>query len=153
MILARPMAFSSGFESYLDNVGEMRNTGWEISLNGVLIDRPDMRWDLTVMAATQKNKVLSLTPETPEIVDGSPLTREGLPIYTYYMPKFAGVDPATGRRSTMRTRIPTARRSTSTSLRIRPSRRAAATCAAAVFPICSAASAPTSAGRTSTSRF
>ena len=96
MILARPMAFSSGFESYLDNVGEMRNTGWEISLNGVLIDRPDMRWDLTVMAATQKNKVLSLTPETPEIVDGSTLIREGLPIYTYYMPKFAGVDPATG---------------------------------------------------------
>ncbi|MDE5579205.1 MAG: TonB-dependent receptor [Alistipes sp.] len=96
MILERPMAFSSGFESYLDNIGEMRNTGWEISLNGVLIDKPDMRWDLTVMAATQTNKVLKLTPETPEIVDGSRIIREGLPIYTFYMPKFAGVDPATG---------------------------------------------------------
>ena len=96
MILERPMAFSSGFESYLDNIGEMRNTGWEISLNGVLIDKPDMRWDVTVMAATQNNKVLKLTPETPEIVDGSRIIREGLPIYTYYLPKFAGVDPATG---------------------------------------------------------
>ena len=96
MLLARPMAFSSGFDSYLDNIGEMRNTGWEISLNGVLISRPDMRWDLTVMAATQTNKVLALTPETPEIISGSYITREGLPINTYYMPRFAGVDPATG---------------------------------------------------------
>ena len=65
-------------------------------MNGVLIDKPDMRWDVTVMAATQNNKVLKLTPETPEIVDGSRIIREGLPIYTYYLPKFAGVDPATG---------------------------------------------------------
>lgn len=96
MLLARPMALSTGFDSYLDNIGEMRNTGWEISLNGVLISRPDMRWDMTVMASTQNNEVLKLTPETPEIISGSYITREGLPINTYYMPRFAGVDPATG---------------------------------------------------------
>ena len=96
MLLARPMAFSTGFDSYLDNIGEMRNTGWEISLNGVLISRPDMRWDITVMAATQENKVLALTPETPEIISGPYIIREGLPINTYYMPRYAGVDPATG---------------------------------------------------------
>ncbi len=96
MLLARPMAFSTGFDSYLDNIGEMRNTGWEISLRGVLLDRKDFYWDLTLMGATQSNEVLKLTPETPEIVSGSTITREGLPINTYYMPKFAGVDPATG---------------------------------------------------------
>lgn len=84
------MAFSSGFESYLDNIGEMRNSGWEITLNGMLIKRPDMRWDVTVMASTQSNKVLKLTPETPEIIDSSTIIREGLPIYTYYMSKFGG---------------------------------------------------------------
>lgn len=96
MILERPMAFSSGFDFFLDNIGSMRNTGWEISLNGVLIDRKDIRWDLTVMAATQTNKVLALTPETPEIIDAGSIIREGEPIYSYYMPKFAGVDPSTG---------------------------------------------------------
>ncbi len=96
MLLARPMAFSTGFDSYLDNIGKMRNTGWEISLNGVIINRPDMRWDVTVMASTQNNKVLALTPETPEIISGFYITREGMPINTYYMPRFAGVDPATG---------------------------------------------------------
>ena len=96
MLLERPMAFSTGFDSYLDNIGEMRNSGWEISLRGVLVDRKDVRWDVTFMGSTQKNEVLKLTPETPEIVGGSTIIREGLPINTYYMPKFAGVDPATG---------------------------------------------------------
>ncbi|MEG2061710.1 MAG: TonB-dependent receptor, partial [Alistipes sp.] len=96
MILERPMAFSSGFESYLDNIGSMRNTGWEISLSGVLMKKKDLRWDLTILASTQSNEVLKLTPETPEMVGGSTIIREGLPINTFYMPRFAGVDPATG---------------------------------------------------------
>lgn len=96
MIMERPMAFSTGFESYLDNIGEMRNTGWEISLNGVLVNRPDFRWDVTVMASTQNNEVLKLTPEAKEIIGGSTIVREGLPVNTFYLPKFAGVDPATG---------------------------------------------------------
>ncbi len=96
MILERPMAFSTGFSSYLDNVGEMRNTGWEFTVTGAIINRPDMRWDVTFMGATQENKVLKLTPEAKEIVSGSQIIREGLPLLTYYMPKYAGVDPATG---------------------------------------------------------
>ncbi len=96
MLLSRPMALSSGFESYTDNVGSMRNSGLEISLNGVVMSTKDIRWDVTVMASTLKNKVLKLTPETPEIVSGSYITREGLPINTFYLPKYAGVDPVTG---------------------------------------------------------
>lgn len=96
MIMERPMAFSTGFQSYLDNIGEMRNSGWEITLNGVLVNRSDFRWDLTVMASTQKNEVLRLTPEAKEIISGNTIVREGLPVYTFYLPKFAGVDPATG---------------------------------------------------------
>ena len=96
MLLSRPMAFSSGFASYMDNIGEMRNSGWDISLNGVLISKPDMRWDLTVMASTLRNKVLRLTPETPEIIESPYITREGMPYRTYYMARYAGVDPATG---------------------------------------------------------
>ena len=79
MIMERPMAFSTGFESYLDNIGEMRNTGWEISLNGVLVNRPDFRWDVTVMASTQNNEVLKLTPEAKEIIGGGPARQYVLP--------------------------------------------------------------------------
>lgn len=95
MLLERPMAFSTGWSSYLDNIGSMRDSGFEFSLNGVIFNRPDLRWDVTFMGATLKNKVLALTPETPEIT-GTYLVREGLPIYTLYLPKFAGVDPLTG---------------------------------------------------------
>lgn len=96
MLLERPMAFSTGFSSYLDNCGSMRNTGVEFTLSGVLVDTKNVRWDLTWMGSTVKNKVLQLTPETPQIIEGSYITTPGLPFRSYYMPKFAGVDPATG---------------------------------------------------------
>ena len=96
MLLDRPMAFSTGFDSYLENIGSMRNTGWEISLTGVLLQKKDLRWDLTVMGSTVNNEVLELTPETPEIVGSTQIITPGYPLYSFYMPRFAGVDPATG---------------------------------------------------------
>ena len=96
MILDRPMAFSTGFDSYRDNIGSMRNTGWEITLQGVVLQKKDLRWDFTVMGSTVNNKVLELTPETPEILSGGRITRAGLPINSYYLARYAGVDPATG---------------------------------------------------------
>ena len=96
MLLERPMAFSTGFDSYLDNCGSMRNTGWEMTVSGVLINTKTVRWDLTLMGSTMKNTVLELTPETPEIVEGSYITTPGHAYRSYYLPKFAGVDPATG---------------------------------------------------------
>lgn len=48
------------------------------------------------MGSTVKNKVLKLTAESPEIVSGIYSIKEGNPLYTFYMAKSAGVDPATG---------------------------------------------------------
>ena len=42
------------------------------------------------------NKVLKLTNESPEIISGIRVIKEGMPIYTYYLSKSAGVDPSTG---------------------------------------------------------
>lgn len=39
------------------------------------------------MGSTVKNKVLKLTGETPEIIDGIYSIKEGLPINTFYMAK------------------------------------------------------------------
>ena len=44
------------------------------------------------------NKVLKLTGDSPEIISGNRVIKEGMPIYTYYMAKSAGVDPETGNR-------------------------------------------------------
>jgi hypothetical protein len=74
----------------------MRNSGLEFELGLTPIKTKDFRWDITWMGSTVKNKVLKLTKETPEIINGNRVIKEGLPINTFYVSKTAGVDPATG---------------------------------------------------------
>ena len=96
MLLDYPMALSTGFSGYSANVGNMRNTGFEIELGVTPIRTDDFEWNLTFMGNTISNKVLKLTQESPEIISGVRVIKEGMPIYTYYMTKSAGVDPTNG---------------------------------------------------------
>lgn len=96
MLLSYPMPLSTGFTGYNANVGDMRNSGLEFELGLTPIKTKDFRWDITWMGSTVKNKVLKLTKETPEIIRGNRVIKEGLPINTFYVSKTAGVDPATG---------------------------------------------------------
>ena len=96
MLLERPMALSTGFTGYLDNVGDMRNRGIEASLRITPVRTADFEWNITAMATHNKNKVIKLTKEAPVLTYGARIIKEGYPIYTYYMAKSAGVDPANG---------------------------------------------------------
>ena len=98
MLLSYPMALSTGFSGYNANVGDMRNTGVEAEFTISPFRRGDFRWDITLMGSTVSNKVLKLTAESPEIVSGVRVIKEGYPINTFYMSKSAGVDPATGKQ-------------------------------------------------------
>jgi hypothetical protein len=90
------MALSTGFSGYWDNVGNMRNTGFELKLGATPVRTQDFEWNIDVMLNKTNNKVLKLTNESPEIISGIRVIKEGMPIYTYYMSKSAGVDPTTG---------------------------------------------------------
>ena len=96
MLLNYPMALSTGFSGYNANVGDMRNSGLEAEITVAPFRNGDFHWDITLMGSTVSNKVLKLTAESPEIISGLRVIKEGLPLYTYYVSKSAGVDPATG---------------------------------------------------------
>jgi len=96
MLLNYPMPLSTGFDGYYANVGDMRNSGVELDLTGTIIRNKDFEWNVRWMGSTQKNKVLKLTAESPEIVSGNYIIKEGMTLRTFYMAKSAGVDPATG---------------------------------------------------------
>ena len=96
MLLERPMALSTGFTGFMDNVGDMRNRGVEGSLRITPVRTADFEWNISAMATFNKNKVVKLTKEAPVLTYGVRVIEEGKPIYTYYMPKSAGVDPANG---------------------------------------------------------
>ncbi len=98
MLLQNPLAISTGFTGYDANVGSMRNQGFEFSGRVNLVSHENFRWDATVMASLNRNKVTSLTTSQDFISSGVSVIEVGKPIYTFYLSKSAGVDPATGKR-------------------------------------------------------
>ncbi|MCH5334545.1 MAG: TonB-dependent receptor [Alistipes sp.] len=97
MLFSRPVPRSSGYSSYMDNIGDMVNSGVEIDLHLSPVVTKDFRWDFNVNATFLKNRVTLLPPEKQGgFANGSYWLEEGKPYYTFYMRKYAGVDPATG---------------------------------------------------------
>lgn len=96
LLLYYPMALSTGFGGYYRNVGEMTNKGIEITLSGDVVRTPDFNWGVTLMGSTLKNKVTKLYGNGRDIIDGTRIIREGETLYSFYVAKSAGVDPATG---------------------------------------------------------
>lgn len=98
MLLRSPLPISTGFTGFDDNTGSMRNQGLETALRGTIFDKPNFRWDATVMGSFNRNKVLSLTNGQNTISSGIRVIEVGKPINTFYVSKVAGVDPATGKQ-------------------------------------------------------
>ena len=98
MLLRSPLAPSTGFTGYDDNVGSMRNQGFETSLRGTIVDSGNFRWDATLTASFNRNKVLELTSSQDQITSGNRVIEKGYPIYTFLLSRSAGVDPATGKQ-------------------------------------------------------
>ena len=95
---------SMGYSGYYDNIGDMRNQGIEFATNLVLMQRKNLNWNFYLNFTHYTNKVTMLPEEKrtveveghPGYVSSSSFVGEGLPLYTFYMPKYAGVDPETG---------------------------------------------------------
>lgn len=95
---------SIGYTGYYDNVGDMRNSGIEVSLNGVIMQTRNFRWDAYLNFTHYTNKILRI-PEKNKVTtfgghegyrSGTSFYGEGLPIYTFLLPKYAGTDHSTG---------------------------------------------------------
>lgn len=95
MLMEYPMAVSLGFSGYDKNIGNMQNSGVEISLTGDIIRTANAHWSMTWMGSTVRNKVLHLA-DKPEIVSGNYIIKEGETVNSFYLAESAGVDPATG---------------------------------------------------------
>ncbi|WDF55273.1 SusC/RagA family TonB-linked outer membrane protein [Mucilaginibacter sp. KACC 22063] len=95
LLLNQPISLTSGKSSFINNVGSMRNRGYEISLSGTPLILGDFRWNASFSLSHNKNTVLSLINHQQQ-VSGAFVRKEGLDIQTYYLRQWAGVDPANG---------------------------------------------------------
>ncbi|MGS2738215.1 SusC/RagA family TonB-linked outer membrane protein [Sinomicrobium sp. M5D2P17] len=56
-----------GFGETIENIGEVTNRGVELSLNGILVDNDDLRWDVSANFSTDKNKITKLYQDVDAI--------------------------------------------------------------------------------------
>ena len=77
----------------LQNIGDMRNTGWEIGIGADIIRTADWKWNVHADASFIKNKILRL-PDNKNIIDESLF--QGKTLYENYYAEWAGVDRTTG---------------------------------------------------------
>ena len=104
MLFSFPLPPSYGFSSVYRNVGDMRNNGIEVELRGDIIRTKDVTWSLNFNATHYKNKITYLADENKTATldgyqgytSGSYFYGENLPVYTFRMKQYAGVDPSTG---------------------------------------------------------
>jgi TonB-linked SusC/RagA family outer membrane protein len=96
LLLAANIPNSSGFSTVYRNSGDMENKGVEITLNSRNISTKDFVWSTSLNLGYNKNTVKNIGGQVFESSGGEQRAVEGQPIGTFYMVKFAGVDPATG---------------------------------------------------------
>ena len=60
LLLAKALAAQAGGGTQLQNVGSVRNSGFEFSLNTVNIEKNDFSWNSTLSISTNKSEVLEL---------------------------------------------------------------------------------------------
>lgn len=58
LLVQRTVPSITGYTSTWDNLGKTRSNGWEFSLNGTIISKKDLQWNLGGSISTQKNKIL-----------------------------------------------------------------------------------------------
>ncbi|MEG1949329.1 MAG: TonB-dependent receptor [Odoribacter sp.] len=96
LLLERPLPISSGYEGVFENVGNMLNKGFDITLSGSVMRRENFTWEMSLLASKYVNEVTALVDKQERIVLGSQVIQVGEPIYSYYLSESAGVDATNG---------------------------------------------------------
>lgn len=93
LLLDRPLSFTTGFREVQQNVGDMENTGFELSLQADILRREKLDLSVNFNITKLSNEITRL-PEP--FVDGTKRREEGRDFQEYWIYGWAGVDPANG---------------------------------------------------------
>ncbi len=94
LLFNKSLVPSTGFSSTSQNIGAIKNYGFEFTIEGTPIATPDWNWRLSLNATTYKNKIVSLP--SAEMWSGAKKWVEGGSLYDFYLVEWAGVNPQNG---------------------------------------------------------
>ena len=78
-----PLSLGTGSTVRFENLGEVRNWGWEWLVNGQLLERSFLGWDVTVSGSHNSNELVDLGG-VPPIIGSTIQNREGFPLNGYW---------------------------------------------------------------------
>lgn len=96
LLMDRPISMTTGFGSYLMNIGEVKNRGVELDINSTNIRTKEFSWNTSFNISHNKNEIVVLDGMQTEIAAGTQIRKVGKPYRTFYMIEFAGINPETG---------------------------------------------------------
>ncbi len=99
MLLNVPLPLTSGDDYQRQNIGALRNTGIEFSVDGDVVKTPDLSVNIGFNIAHNKTEILDLAgADTIEVADSynRAVHVVGGPHMQWYLYDWAGVNPATG---------------------------------------------------------
>ena len=96
LLMDCPISMTTGFGSYLMNIGKVRNKGFELEINSTNIENKNFRWNTTFNISHNRNEILVLDGEQTRIISGTQIREVGKSYRTFYMIEFAGINPETG---------------------------------------------------------
>lgn len=92
-----PPSIGTGNTNRLENLGEVRNSGWEGLINARIVDKESFGWDVTLNGSINDNELVSLGG-VPPIVGTTVQQREGYPLNGWWSRKLVGWEDRNGDR-------------------------------------------------------
>jgi len=86
----------TAYNGYWENVGGLKNTGFEFVLSADVFRSADFKWNLDFNIGVNKNEITELFDDRTEIPRGSKIFKVGEDMNSWYMRKWAGVNSEDG---------------------------------------------------------
>lgn len=97
---------ANGFTTYIENIGSLKNTGYELRLSAYVLRKDQMSWSVSFAGIHNKNKIVEVSQalldaqnaiESEDLVNPNVQFRPGYSSNTIWTVRSAGIDPGTGR--------------------------------------------------------
>jgi TonB-linked SusC/RagA family outer membrane protein len=96
MLFNRSLPVSSGVASIAENVGDLKNQGFDIQIHSSNLESSKgLNWQTTINLSHYTNRIVRLPSQ--EISNGLFRWAVGTSAYNYYLPKWLGVNPDDGK--------------------------------------------------------
>lgn len=97
---------ANGFTTYIENIGSLKNTGYELRLSAYVLRKDQMSWSVSLAGIHNKTKIVEVSQalldaqnaiESEDLVNPNVQFRPGYSSNTIWTVRSAGIDPGTGK--------------------------------------------------------